>query len=85
MNKFVFSKKLSESNNIKRHGETLGAHVNAESEGFTSLMDGLIDVHDEACQVPEELSVYYVESNLKHRLIYRLVCSVNDCEIIEVK
>lgn len=85
MEKYVFSKKLLEFNNIKRYGETIGTLINAESEGFTSLMDGLIAVHDEACQVPEELSVYYVESNLKHRLIYRFVCTANDCEIIEVK
>lgn len=85
MEKYVFSKKLLEFNNIQRYGESRGMLINAESENFTSLMDGLIAVHDEACRIPEELSVYYVDTNLKHRLIYRFVCSVNDCEIIEVK
>ena len=85
MEKYVFSKKLSEFNNIKRYGETHGTHVNAECECYTTLIDGLIAVHDEACKMPDELSVYYVESNLKHRSIYRFICNVNDCEIIEVK
>lgn len=85
MEKYVFSKKLLEFNNIKKYGETQGTLVNEHCECYTSLIDGLIAVHDEVCQVPEELSVYYVESNLKHRTIYRFICSINDCEIIEVK
>lgn len=85
MEKYVFSKKLSEFNNIKRYGETQGALVNARCDVFTSLIDGLIAVHDEACNEPDELSVYYVECNIIPRVIYRFICNTNDCEIIEVK